>query len=430
MLFFSKTRFLLATISTCVFFITGVSFVVLADPPSEPVGLFLTWQQDPATTMVIDWHVVPSDEGVDTLFYKPVGAGAWREVSASSLSYPYSDRSIHRVHLVGLQPDREYSFRVGEFERVYKFRTMPERLTRPVIFAVGGDTDHEIGGRSYQMNKVVMQYDLDFITWGGDLAYADGGDPNRGGAARWYGWFDIIRNTLIYEDGRVVPIVVGIGNHELKRYVGGSNWYHFDENSGSPFEPTYEWRMANAPFFFQLFAFPGHPGYGVLDFGNYMSLIILDTNHANKIEGAQTEWLEKVLKERYERGVPHVFPNYHVPAFPSNRSPNDRTEKEVRETWVPLFEEYGVRVAFENHDHTYKRTHPIRNGEMSEDGIVYIGDGNWGRSPRSGRRKDEWYIKKFASVNNGVVVALDGDTQHYIMHSNDGEVIDSYINRR
>lgn len=72
-----------------------------------------------------------------------------------------------------------------------------------------------------------------------------------------FGWFDVIKNTMIHDDGRVVPIVVGIGNHEMKRYVGGNQWYSF-EGSISPFEPTYEWRSANAPYFFQLFAFPGH----------------------------------------------------------------------------------------------------------------------------------------------------------------------------
>ena len=425
----SQSRIILSLITACVLLATGITSAVSADAPDEPSGLFLTWQYDPTSTMTIDWHTNPDDEGLHMLCFKPVGADEWMEATAFRHFYPYSDRVINRTHLEGLEPDSEYSFRVGEFQRVYKFRTMPEKLTRPVRFAAGGDTDHIIGGNSWQMNKVVMQYDLDFITWGGDLAYADGGDPGRDHLERWYGWFDVIKNTLIYDDGRVVPIVVGIGNHEMKRYVGGNQWYSF-EGSISPFEPTYEWRSANAPYFFQLFAFPGHPGYGVLDFGDYMSLFILDTDHANKIEGIQTEWLEKELRERTRRKIPHIIPNYHVPAFPSHRSYEGRTQTAVRTFWVPLFEKYGVRVAYENHDHTYKRTHPIRNGELAEDGIVYIGDGSWGRGPRIGSSKDEWYIKKFASVNSGMVVTLEGDTQRYVVLSKEGEVIDTYINER
>jgi hypothetical protein len=50
----------------------------------------------------------------------------------------------------------------------------------------------------------------------------------------------------------------------------------------------------------------------------------------------------------------------------------------VREYWAPLFERYGVQIAFENHDHVYKRTVPLRSGAPHADGVVYIGDGSWG----------------------------------------------------
>lgn len=415
-------RNLLFVIAGCSLLATATASISFADDPSEPTALFLTWKYDPTTTMVIDWHREPDDEGKTTLYYKPVGGNDWEEIVAFQHFFPYSNRIINRAQLSGLEPDSEYRFRVGEFERKYTFRTMPKKLDRPVRFAVGGDTDHVMGGPSYKMNNVVMQYDLDFITWGGDLAYADG---RPWAVDRWYGWFDVIKNTLIYDDGRVVPIVVGIGNHEVKRYIGGNQWYTF-EDSIYPFEPTHEWRNAIAPFFYQLFAFPGHPGYDVLDFGDYMSLFILDSGHTNKVEGVQTEWLENELGERVRRNIPHIFPNYHKPAYPSHRSYNSRPLKDVRDNWVPLFEKYGVRVAFENHDHTYKRTHPIRDGEISSDGIVYIGDGNWGREPREGNSKDEWYIKNFASENNGIVVTLDGEVQKYIMYNNEGEVIDEY----
>ncbi|MFP4171317.1 MAG: hypothetical protein ACLFV4_00245 [Candidatus Hydrogenedentota bacterium] len=73
--------------------------------------------------------------------------------------------------------------------------------------------------------------------------------------------------------------------------------------------------------------------------------------------------------------VPHVFPNYHVPAYPSHRSYDGGVQTQVRENWVPLFEGNNVQVAFENHDHAYKRTYPIRDGEISSGGIVYLGDG-------------------------------------------------------
>lgn len=185
----------------------------------------------------------------------------------------------------------------------------------------------------------------------------------------------MIKQTLISEDGRVVPIISGIGNHEVKRYIGGNQWYSF-ENTILPYDITDQWRMAAAPIYYSVIAFPGLPCYGVLAFGNYMSLIILDCGHTNRVEGCQLSWLEEVLTERDRRKVDYIYPVYHNPAFPSHRSPDSRPLEEVRRYYVPLFERSHVQVAFENHDHTYKRTHPVREGKVREDGIVYSGDGN------------------------------------------------------
>jgi hypothetical protein len=56
-----------------------------------------------------------------------------------------------------------------------------------------------------------------------------------------------------------------------------------------------------------------------------------------------------------------------------------------RECWAPLFEKHNVDVVLEHHDHTFKRTHPIKGGLVDKNGVTYLGDGSWGklRAPRS-----------------------------------------------
>ena len=48
--------------------------------------------------------------------------------------------------------------------------------------------------------------------------------------------------------------------------------------------------------------------------------------------------------------------------------------------WLPLFDRYNVVGAFENHVHQFKRTYPLKNGEVVNDteGTIYFGDGAWG----------------------------------------------------
>ncbi len=389
------------------------------EPFETPVALYLTWQQDPTTTMTIH-RVSEGAEDESWVDYRPwneeeAAGRSWESVTGSSEPMArFSNLPVHTVELTGLEPATTYQFRVPEGPGTFKFRTLPADADEPIRFAAGGDTMHRQIWME-RVNRVAMEYEPEFIVWGGDLAYADGRE-NRRGLHRWFDWFDAIKNTMITEEGRVIPIVVTMGNHEMR----GGYYFHHDD-----FEQTDDWRREVAPYFYTLFSMPGQPGYNVLDFGDYLSLVVLDSDHTNPVEGEQTEWLEEILAERQE--VPHVFPVYHVPGYPGVRDFDGDVSTGIRKHWVPLFEQYGVRVAFENHDHAYKRTVPIRDGEAADDGIVYIGDGSWGTSARSVHDADEtWYLERSESVRHFILATIHGDDASFKMIDEFGEKIDEY----
>lgn len=393
---------------------TSLLFAGPAAAAYDPPGLFLTWQRDPTTTMTIDWHALADAPREPVLEYRALGGADWTEARGASQPFPHCDRTIHRVELTGLDPATVYEFRPGADARVFRFRTMPATIDQPLRVAVGGDVRHS-QAMMEKTNRVAMRHAPDFIVWGGDLAYANS-DPRH--VDRWHEFFTAIKNTLIDADGRVVPIVVAIGNHEVfwrPRYTGDEA--HLPDL----------WGYANhdAAFFYDLFAFPPRPGIGALDFGKYLSLIILNTDHGMAIPGEQTRWLRNALRAR--RGQAHVIPVYHVPAYPSVRDFDGWASPEVREHWAPLFERHGVRVAFEHHDHAYKRTHPIRNGRVDERGIVYLGDGAWGVETRQAHDPAEtWYLARAASVRHFILMTLQGTHQHFLVLDEDGNMLDSY----
>ena len=259
-----------------------------------------------------------------------------------------------------------------------------------------------------------MAYDPDLVVWGGDLAYANGQQRNL---HRWIAWFKANDHTLIHDDGRIVPIVLGIGNHEVR----GGYYYNHDD-----FADTDEWRLSVAPYFYQFFAFPGQPGYAALDFADYMSLIALDTDHTNTIPGPQSQWLEQALAQRTD--VPHVFPFYHVPGHPLRGFDNPLAQR-IREHWASLFDQYGLEIAFENHAHIYKRTVPLRAGEPHAAGIVYIGDGAWGVGTGHvgpGAADAAPHIAEAAGVRHAVIMTLHGRARHFLAVDEHGQVIDEY----
>ncbi len=406
---------------------TSFTLLILAFLPvsataeaTEPLpGLFLTWQRDPTTTMTVQWleeadappgpaHIrYWEKEDMETEQSEPTDVSAIRG---------WPGMFLHRAELTGLVSAAAYRFRAGEHWREFGFRTMPADLREPLRIGIGGDNYNEHIEWMERVNRAAMYHRPDFIVWGGDLAYANA-RPDR--VNRWLEWFGTIQSSLTDADGFILPVVVAIGNHEV---LAGYHYGHLG------YEETDDWRMRLAPFFYQLFAFPGQPGYNVLDFGNYLSLVILDSDHSNPTDGAQVPWLDRVLRER--RHVPHVFPVYHFPGYPGVAGAGAYGEFEaerVRRHWSPLFEQHGVQVAFEHHGHVYKRTVPIREGRYHPAGVVYIGDGAWGVTVNRAADPDtRWYLERTAAERHAVIATLHGTHRHFLVVDEHGEVIDEF----
>ncbi len=333
---------------------------------AKPPAVYLTWQQDPTSTMTVHWHTY--DPALNELRWRPLGGGAWTPITADSTHpFPYSERWVNWVEITGLDPHTTYEFEVDGYDEIYSFRTMPADLSEPVMAAFTGDILY--GTVADQMAEIVGAEDPAFLMIGGDLAYSDG---RADLIFAEYMYFELFHTRFRAPDGRLIPLVVGPGNHEMRNHY--ITWNPMSEDSD-------EWRARIAPYFYPSYAFPGQPGYATLDFGDYLSLVILDTDHMNAVEGVQTDWLAQRLDER--RHIRHLLPVYHVPAYPSHRSSQDALNVKIRDLWLPLFEDAGVHMAFEHHDHTFKRTPPLLGGEIHPDGIVFLGDGAWGVETRT-----------------------------------------------
>lgn len=326
------------------------------DPPFQPCTLFLTWQRDPTTTMTVQWVGTVGETADTSVSYSALPDGR-RQVQPTVVKpYPMTDFKVFRAELTGLSPGTDYQFRIGKHSPAYRFRTMPAKATDTIHFISGGDCG--VNPHAVANNVQAARQDPMFAVIGGDLGYDNGRSVEVSLA--------FLRNYsrhLVGHGGRLIPLVACIGNHEVD---GG---YH---------KPR-----ARAPFFYALFdgLFPD-TGYATLDFGDYLSLVLLDTAHTSPVGGAQADWLEKVLKARAEH--PNVLVVNHVPAYPSYRKAEGTdgkagTGEGNRKHWVPLFEKYRVPVVLEHHDHTFKRTKPLLDGRADANGVLYLGDGSWGR---------------------------------------------------
>jgi hypothetical protein len=118
-----------------------------------------------------------------------------------------------------------------------------------------------------------------------------------------------------------------------------------------------------------------------------------------------------------------------VPAYPSYRAPQGGSGKpgtgeDQRKHWSPLFEQYNVDVVLEHHDHTFKRTHPLTGGLIDKNGVLYLGDGSWGklRVPKKG--EDRPYLAAVGEAYHMTVHRLEGQQRFHVALEESGKVAD------
>ena len=349
----------------------GVVFlgtILAAVAKDAPETLFLTWEGDPTTTMTAQWMrgpglgEAPKEGHTETVRWKKAGDGAWAELPAKTAAFPdpkpWRVRQIQRSQLQnkkavfpdavkvkesawtrlkvtweGLEPGQEYVFRAGESPE-WRFRTAPAKLEEGVKFAAGGDSD--VTEEAEEIFRTAADEDPLFIHVGGDLSYSDGED-----VAQEMAFWKMYHRAAQTREGRLIPFVAGLGNHEVK----GGYW-----KPGKTFGEM----KKRAPFFYALFGGLYRTEEPVaLDFGDYLSLLMLDSEHITPMD-RQTGWLERSLESK--KGVPWLFASWHVAAYPSARSWDAQPMSGyAREHWIPLIEKSRTAGVFNHHDHDLQR---------------------------------------------------------------------------
>ncbi len=338
-------------------------------------GYTLSFRDDPATTMVVGWS---GNDG--TLYYDVVDHGtnhtayAFSHASDRSLSHKGQDR--HYARLNGLTPNTVYYFVIydnsSQASARFKFQTLSDDPNDPVSFVSGGDSRQSVEifgnpiencpsavgcrGERQEGNQLVAKLRPDFVAFNGDFVRNTLG---LGVEQEWQDWLDDWQMTIA-ADGRMTPLILTQGNHE--------------DNTDME----------------RLFDVPDEEYY-VLDIhGGLIRLYSLNSELNPCTNAAQLNWLTNDLQNNtgstndpYWKVVQH-----HVPTFAVANGYGLNNEQ--MDCWVPLFQQYGVKLALESHSHTTKWTWPVVRNSPGNDferndslGIVYIGEGQWGAPHRT-----------------------------------------------
>jgi hypothetical protein len=285
----------------------------------------------------------------------------------------------HKVILTGLEEGAVYHYQV---------KTAGEILTGDLTFhsAKGPSFDAftfvAMGDhRTYPENHAavanrVKAIDPDIIVDSGDLV-SDGNDSTDWDPEFFVPEKDVMSRSCFFPS---------IGNHEG---TAANYLQYFDlptTNSGT--ERYYSFDYANAHF------------------------IMLDTTMTYSSGSPQYNWLESDLIAN--QGKHWIFAAFHHPPYSACLAHGSVLS--VRNALCPLFEQYGVDMVFNGHDHNYER------GLVN--GIYYIVTGGGG-APLHTNGSDWWTIFS-ASAYQCCRIAINGDTLDFQAIKTDGTVMDSF----
>ncbi|MCX8065161.1 MAG: metallophosphoesterase family protein [Candidatus Hydrogenedentes bacterium] len=355
---------------------------------TRPTYVYLTWQNDPHTTITVNTLSTVREYPIEIRYRELNNPNSPENILSKSprdftITEPH--RKINTFELTELKPGEIYTFTLktnkGRFTKELKFRTIPND-GKPLRFVVGGDMG--ILPSAPKLLKQAQKLNPQFVVIGGDIVY-ENGDPNKDWM--WDIWLKHWTKYMIDNEDCLIPLIAGIGNHEV--------------NEKDPSHPSTE----RAPFYFNYLA-QCEKTYFYKKFEPHLLLILLDSNHIVSISD-QVNWLNNVLEQN--SNYPFIIPVYHVPMYPSHRPFDGAISAEQRKLWLPIFDKYRVSVAFENHDHTFKRTKSLRNGVVSSEGTVYLGDGCFGVSPREIKNHELGYLEKASGIKHFWLVEIDSE---------------------
>ena len=301
----------------------------------KPRQIVLTYQNNPQTNITITWRTDQKGEKSIALFSSDSGVELQEYAQKDAETYTFKETKawIHSVELTNLVPEETYWIVLqtdDQKSKKFNFRTAP---TQPhnITFIMGADAQHLRTEMPIirQVIGTAAKENPDFFIYSGDFVNAELSEYE------WDLFFDLADELLITDEGRRIPIVPAIGNHEVVNGYGGD--------------------QTLAPFYYQRFKLPEPKNYYSILYNQDLLIISLDSNHSSPIAGVQAAWLKNTL-ERYKDAKWKIV-QYHDGAWWGNES----MYVKMRAFWIPLFEKYGVTLVHNGHSHSYKRTAQINN---------------------------------------------------------------------
>lgn len=374
-----------------------------------PDRIILTWSGDPKTTQSVTWRTDSTVslgygqillESSSPKLEKP-DAKEYQAVTSTLKGKEYQSANYHSITFSDLQPDRLYTYRVGDgknWSEWFQFKTAPA-TDKPFSFIYLGDAQNDIRSKwSRVIRKAFATHgDARFIVHAGDLINRSNNDNEWG---EWHFGGGFING--------MIPSIPSSGNHE----------YFRDEQRTLTLDPHWQAQYTlpeNGPEQLkESVYYIDYSNVRVISLNSQM--IVLDSASLK----LQAKWLEEVLKNNPKKWT---MITYHHPIYSTAKG---RDNKEFRELFKPLFDKYHVDLLLQGHDHTYSRGQNLPFGTSGKVGGPMYVVSVAGPKMYKVDVNPKWMDVFAEDTQLFQIISVNGDDLNYTAYKASGEVFDQF----
>ncbi|MBK8504060.1 MAG: metallophosphoesterase family protein [Saprospiraceae bacterium] len=378
-------------------------------PTPVPDQIILNLSEDPLHKLAVNWRTDTSisvgEVQVARSSHGPEFREQYRTVVASSQRFRHQYESepevnayYHEVMIDSLMPSEKYVYRVGtdtlwsEWFQV----VMPNEQKVSLIYF--GDAQNDVKSMwSRVIRQAYSQFpQVDFLLHAGDLINRSDRD------LEWSDWF--------YAGGFIhamIPSVMTPGNHEYGKEGDLSpQWkpqFNLPKNGPSGLEETCY--------------FIDYPLVKVI------SLDAEQIDESTYYRDLQKSWLDSLLKINQ---APWVVVTLHYPVFSTKP---ERDNVELRAHFKPIFDQYGVDIVLQGHDHAYGRgmAANVADGQNTRDqksGTMYVVSIS---GPKMYDVTDaSWMDRRAANTQLFQFISIERDQLNYQAFTARGDLYDEF----
>lgn len=372
-------------------------------PTAVPDRIVLTWKENPAFSQSVTWR---TDRTVERAYAQilpadaaPLVAEAARQEVAQSVDLitAINEARFHSVTFRGLVPRTKYAYRVGDgvnWSEWFHFTTASDQ-PEPFTFIYFGDAQNDVRTHWSRVIREAFQEAprAKFTLHAGDLINRANNDGEWG---EWFGAGGWINGTI--------PVIATPGNHEYatvegKRGISG-HW-----------QPQFE--------------FPLNGPAGLEESVYYLDIqgVRIISLNTNERVADQVAWLREALANNPNRWTIVTF---HHPVYSTAAG---RDNRQVRELWQPLLDEFRVDLVLQGHDHTYGRTN-LASGTnaIGPAGTVYVVSVSGPKMYEIDRKSVFHRVAEQTQLFQ--VIRVDGNQLRYEARTAVGELYDAFLLRK